>query len=163
MKRLKIGPATEWVTIDPELKLEVRRLDLEELGAILRPLAGLSAGASDPGEAARPALATLLDRVVGAQEAVLAFIEAAVVDWTVVDDETGDKLEVTRETAKALLRADRSLVASIMNRAVTPMIGRLDALSAEKNASPPSPAGTSAGAETTAQDAAAPAPSVPTH
>ena len=162
MKRLNLNPTPRWVEIDAELSVAVRPLSPFDLAEMFEgdeawaPLVEAAGKGGGSGEdlARRMGAGALLD-LIG------RFAALVVADWTVCDDETGERLPVTAEAARAMLRAEPELAGPFLDRILGPALDGIKQLDAEKNASAPSPAGPTAGAETTARDATRSASSVP--
>jgi len=163
VKRLNLGRAPRWVEIDAELKVLARplgRIACMEILAPLREVRGEALGAEpdlDDAEALLAALPVLVRQERLMLAVVQAAVAAAVAEWTVVGED-GARLPPAPEVVEALIEAEPQLAGALLHALV---LGPLTAQAAEKNGFAPSPPGTSAGAETTAGPAPAPAQTVP--
>lgn len=163
MKRILTGPY--WVTVDEELRLQLRPVASDLIVEAMRPVLELQRSPADPEAAARLKAGTATaDEVVAAvtasREMVLRLMELLVVDWTVAD-EGGAKLTPTTAHFEALFGSEPGLLEKLMAVLVEPLTRQMAAVSAEKNGSGPSPNGSSAEGPNTATHAGAPAPSAP--
>ena len=140
------------------LKREPRWLDLGH-GVRLRvgPLttALMAAARSDPAVTGLPEGASNETIAVAMAKALARLV---VLDWQGVGDNAGNPVPVTPEGIEALLDILPLFEAFQLRYVATGLL-----LEAEKNASAPSPNGTSAGATATADPAAAPVPSALTN
>lgn len=97
-----------------------------------------------------------------AGEAMLLLTRAAargaIIGWKGVGDADGNPIEVSPAAVDALMEVFQ-ICDAFRDAYVVPRL----TLDAEKNGSSPAPSGTSAGAQTIADGATAPAPSAPTH
>lgn len=156
MKRLNLNPEPRWVEIDKELSVAVRPIGAFELGELVenQPALQRVSGGQAGGEAAETlSISELLDLV--AEIAELAFT-----DWT-VSDENGERLPVSGETARLLVRAEPGLAGPLIENVLMPAVRQAEELAAEKNGSAPSPNGSTAGAKTTAAAASGRARNAP--
>lgn len=155
MKRLTLNPEPRWIEIDPELSVAVRPLSPFDLAELLEgdgALAKLGAAVREGGATATAGAALLPVREI--LDLVGRVAEMAIVEWTVCDD-SGQRLPVSAEIARAMVRAEPDLVAPFIEKVLAPAVAAAEALAAEKNVSAPSPVGSTAGATTTAQAATA--------
>ena len=145
MRRLDLRPIE--ARYDDDLVFTFRRLTMPDMVELVRGTA-MEAAIFSGGEVSIPEAEAL--------ELCLRIVDMLAIGWTVVDHEDAP-LPVTRAAVAQLITEDPRLIAWLIEQVFAPAVEGFALLDAEKNASAPSPDGTTAGAETTARRARKPA------
>ena len=142
MIRLKMTSAPDWLTLAPDLRVQVAPLTT----------ALMVSARADPAIEALPETATREELALAMAKSVA---RRAVLDWEGVGDEAGKALPVSPEGINALLE-----IWPIFEAFQTLYVAKGLILDGEKNVSAPLPTGPSAGAKAIAPPAQGAAPTV---
>lgn len=171
MKRIKLRQKAEEtkVTLCGDLDVKVRRLPFFQMMQLVREHLGDLLQNTRKGQAASEVARVLanVETLAVARDVAMAFVEAGgLVAWDMIEDETGEPIELTRETAYLFFMHEEDgepvglgYAVDLVVKVIVPQIDRLAAREAEKNASAPLPSGSLAGARNTAKAAGKPAKS----